>query len=131
LLGGVPGVAPGSVVIIGGGNVGLNAAVVAAGMQAHVAVLDTDLARLRELDAILQGRVTLLHSTRLALEELLPTADLVIGAVLHAGARTPQVLPHAALELMRPGSVIVDVAVDQGGCVESSRPTTHADPVFT
>jgi alanine dehydrogenase len=131
LLGGVAGVAPGSVVIIGGGNVGLNAAMVAAGIQAHVAILDTDLNRLRELEGILAGRVTLLHSTRLALEELLPSADLVVGAVLRPGARAPHLVTRASLELMRPGSVIVDVAVDQGGCIETSRPTTHSDPVFT
>lgn len=131
LLGGVAGVAPGSVVIIGGGNVGLNAAVVAAGIQAHVAILDTDLNRLRDLEGILAGRVTLLHSTRLAIEELLPTADLVVGAVLRPGARAPHLVTRASLDLMRPGSVIVDVAVDQGGCIESSRPTTHSDPVFT
>ena len=130
LLGGVAGVAPGSVVVIGGGIVGTNAAVVAAGMQAHVAVLDTDLGRLRELELMLAGRMTLLHSTRLAIEELLPTADLVVGAVLVPGARAPTLIPRASLRLMRPGSVIVDVAVDQGGCVETSRPTTHSDPVY-
>jgi alanine dehydrogenase len=131
LLGGVAGVAPGSVVIVGAGIVGTNAAVVAAGMQAHVAVLDTDLNRLRELELILAGRVTLLHSTRLAIEELLPTADLVVGAVLLPGARAPRLIARRSLRLMRPGSVIVDVAVDQGGCVETTRPTTHSDPVFT
>jgi alanine dehydrogenase len=131
LLGGVAGVAPGSVVVIGGGIVGTNAAVVAAGMQAHVAVLDTNLGRLRELEPTLAGRVTLLHSTRLAIEELLPTADLVIGAVLLPGAIAPRLVSRDALRLMRPGSVIVDVAVDQGGCIETTRPTTHSDPVFT
>jgi alanine dehydrogenase len=130
LLGGVAGVAPGSVVVIGAGAVGTNAAVIAAGMQAHVAVLDTDLGRLRELELALGGRVTLLHSTRLAIEELLPTADLVVGAVLLPGARAPMLVSREALALMRPGSVIVDVAVDQGGCVETSRPTTHSDPVY-
>ena len=115
LLGGVAGVAPGSVVILGGGIVGTNAAVVAAGMQAHVAVLDTDLERLRELELLLAGRVTLLHSTQLAIEELLPTADLVVGAVLLPGARAPRLVRREALGLMRPGSVVVDVAVDQGG----------------
>jgi alanine dehydrogenase len=130
LLGGVAGVAPGSVVIIGGGIVGTNAAMVAAGMQAHVAVLDTDLTRLRELELALAGRVTLLHSTRLAIEELLPTADLVVGAVLLPGARAPRLVTREALGLMRTGAVIVDVSVDQGGCVETSRPTTHSDPVF-
>ena len=103
LLGGVAGVAPGSVVVIGGGIVGTNAAVVAAGMQAHVAVLDTDLDRLRELEMLLAGRVTLLHSTQLAIEELLPTADLVVGAVLLPGARAPRLICREALGLMRPG----------------------------
>ena len=130
LLGGVAGVAPASVVIIGGGIVGINAAVVAAGMQAHVAVLDTNLTRLRELELVLAGRVTLLHSTRLAIEELLPTADLVVGAVLLPGARAPRLVTREALGLMRTGAVIVDVSVDQGGCVETARPTTHSDPVY-
>jgi alanine dehydrogenase len=130
LLGGVAGVAPGSVVVIGGGIVGTNAAMVAAGMQAHVTVLDTDLNRLRELEMILAGRVTLLHSTQLAIEELLPAADLVVGAVLLPGARAPRLVSREALGLMRRGAVIVDVAVDQGGCIETSRPTTHSDPVF-
>jgi alanine dehydrogenase len=130
LLGGVAGVAPGSVVVLGAGSVGTNAAVIAAGMQAHVAVLDTDLGRLRDLELALAGRVTLLHSTRLAIEELLPTADLVVGGVLLPGARAPKLISREALGLMRRGSVIVDVAVDQGGCVETSRPTTHSDPVY-
>ena len=130
LLGGVAGVSPGSVVVLGAGSVGTNAAVIAAGMQAHVAVLDTDLGRLRELEMALAGRVTLLHSTRLAIEELLPSADLVVGGVLLPGARAPKLVSREALGLMRPGSVIVDVAVDQGGCVETSRPTTHSDPVY-
>jgi alanine dehydrogenase len=130
LLGGVAGVAPGSVVVIGGGIVGTNAAIVAVGIQAHVAVLDTDLGRLRELELALAGRMTLLHSTRLAIEELLPTADLVVGAVLLPGARAPMLVSREALGLMRPGAVIVDVAVDQGGCIETSRPTTHSDPIY-
>jgi alanine dehydrogenase len=95
-----------------------------------VAVLDTDLDRLRELELVLAGRVTLLHSTRLGIQELLPTADLVIGAVLLPGARAPRLVSREALRLMRPGSVIVDVAVDQGGCVETTRPTTHSNPVY-
>lgn len=131
LLGGVAGVAPGSVVIVGAGVVGLNAAMVATGMQAHTTVLDLDLERLRSLEGVLGGRVTLLHATRLTLEELLPTADLVVGAVLRPGARAPHLITRASLSLMRPGSVVVDVAVDQGGCIETSRPTTHSDPVFT
>ena len=131
LLGGVAGVAPGSVLVIGAGIVGTNAAMVAIGMQAHVTILDTDLERLRELELVLGGRVTLLYSTQLAIEELLPTADLVVGAVLLPGARAPRLVSREALGLLRPGSVIVDVAVDQGGCFETTRPTTHSDPVYT
>jgi len=131
LLGGVAGVAPGNVLVIGAGIVGINAAMVAIGMQAHVSVLDTNLDRLRELELVLGGRVELLHSTQLAIEELLPRADLVVGAVLLPGARAPRVMSRAALGLMRPGSVVVDVAVDQGGCFETTRPTTHSDPVYT
>jgi alanine dehydrogenase len=131
LLGGVAGVAPGSVVVIGGGIVGINAAMVAAGMQAHVTVLDTNLSRLRELELVLAGRVTLLYSTRLAVAELVATADLVVGAVLIPGARAPRLVTRQMLKAMRTGSVIVDVAVDQGGCFETTRPTTHSDPVYT
>jgi alanine dehydrogenase len=131
LLGGVAGVAPGSVVVIGGGIVGINAALVAAGMQAHVAILDTNLSRLRELELALAGRVTLLYSTRLAIAELVTRADLVVGAVLIPGALAPRLITRDMLQTMRPGSVIVDVAVDQGGCVETTRPTTHSDPVYT
>jgi alanine dehydrogenase len=130
LLGGVAGVAPGSVVIIGGGIVGVNAALVATGMQAHVAVMDTDLGRLRELELVLAGRVTLLHSTHLAVAELVGEADLVVGAVLVPGALAPRLVTRDMLPGMRPGSVIVDVAVDQGGCVETAHPTTHSDPVY-
>jgi len=130
LLGGVAGVAPGNVLVIGAGIVGINAAMVAIGMQAHVSVLDTNLDRLRELELVLGGRVDLLYSTQLAIEELLPTADLVVGAVLLPGARAPRLVSRAALGLMRAGSVVVDVAVDQGGCFETTRPTTHSDPVY-
>ncbi len=130
LLGGVAGVAPGSVVVLGGGIVGINAAIVAAGMQAHVAVLDTNLTRLRELELVLAGRVTLLYSTQLAVAELVAAADLVVGAVLVPGARAPRLVSRDMVRAMRPGSVIVDVAVDQGGCVETARPTTHSDPVY-
>jgi alanine dehydrogenase len=130
LLGGVAGVAPGSVIVIGGGIVGINAALVAAGMQAHVAILDTNLNRLRELELVLAGRITLLHSTQLAVAELVASADLVVGAVLVPGALAPRLVTRQMLRSMRPGSVIVDVAVDQGGCVETARPTTHSDPVF-
>jgi alanine dehydrogenase len=131
LLGGVAGVAPGNVMVIGAGIVGINAAMVAIGMQAHVSVLDSDLDRLRELELVLGGRVELLHSTQLAIEELLPRADLVVGAVLLPGARAPRLVSRAAIGLMRPGSVVVDVAVDQGGCFETTRPTIHSDPVYT
>ena len=130
LLGGVAGVAPGNVLVIGAGIVGVNAAMVAIGMQAHVSVLDTNLDRLRELELVLGGRVELLHSTQLAIEELLPTADLVVGAVLLPGARAPRLVSREALGLMRAGSVVVDVAVDQGGCFATTRPTTHSDPVY-
>jgi alanine dehydrogenase len=131
LLGGVAGVSPGSVVVLGGGIVGINAAIVAAGMQAHVAILDTNLSRLRELELVLAGRVTLLYSTRLLVAELVAQADLVVGAVLIPGALAPRLVTRPMLRTMRPGSVIVDVAVDQGGCVETTRPTTHSDPVYT
>lgn len=130
LLGGVAGVAPGSVVILGGGTVGINAAMVAAGMQAHVAVVDTNLNRLRDLELVLAGRVTLLYSTRLAVADLVAGADLVIGAVLLPGGRAPTLVDRATLRRMKPGSVVVDVAVDQGGCVETARPTTHSDPIY-
>jgi len=130
LLGGVAGVAPGSVVVIGAGIVGTNAAMVAIGMQAHVTLLDTDLDRLRDLEMTLAGRVTLLHSTQLAIAELLPTADLVVGAVLLPGRRAPLLVTREMLGLMRRGSVVADVAVDQGGCFATSRPTTHSDPIY-
>ena len=130
LLGGVAGVAPGSVVVIGGGIVGIHAAQVAIGMQAHVAILDIDLDRLRELELVLGGRVTLLHSTQLAIDEVVQRADLVVGAVLVPGARAPRLVSRELVSQMKPGSVIVDVAVDQGGCVETARPTTHSDPTY-
>jgi alanine dehydrogenase len=130
LLGGVAGVAPGSVVILGGGTVGINAAMVAAGMQAHVAVVDTNLNRLRDLELVLAGRVTLLYSTHLAVADLVANADLVIGAVLVPGGRAPTLVDRSTLRRMRPGSVVVDVAVDQGGCIETARPTTHSDPIY-
>lgn len=131
LLGGVAGVAPAEVVVIGGGQVGINAAMIALGMQAHVTILDVDLNRLRELELVLGGRVDLIYSTRLAIAELIETAHMVVGAVLIPGARAPRLITKGQLSNMRPGSVIVDVAVDQGGCIETTRPTTHSDPVFT
>ena len=130
LLGGVAGVAPGRVVVLGGGIVGLNAALVAAGMQAHVTILDANLDRLRELELALAGRVELIYSTPLALAELLPTADLLVGAVLVPGARAPRLITREMIDQMRPGAVLVDVAVDQGGCAETTRPTSHSDPTY-
>ena len=130
LLGGVPGVAPATVVIIGGGVVGLNAALIAIGMQANVVVLDRSIERMRELDAIFAGRAATIYASSLAIEELLPAADLVVGAVLVHGARAPSVIRREQLALLKERAVLVDVAIDQGGCFETSRPTTHSDPTF-
>jgi alanine dehydrogenase len=131
LLGGVPGVKPAKVLVIGGGVVGINAARMAAGLGADVTVMDTNLHRLRYLDEVLPRNCHTVYSTPLAIRDLLPTADLLIGAVLIPGAAAPRLVRREDLKRMNPGSVIVDVAVDQGGCVETCRPTTHADPVFT
>ena len=130
LLGGAPGVQPGRVVVIGAGNVGWNAAWIAAGMEAEVNLLDRDLDRLRFVDQIHKGRITTLASNRGTVERCVAEADLVIGAVLVAGGRAPMVVTEDMVRSMRPGSVIVDVAIDQGGCVETSRETTHHDPTF-
>ncbi len=130
LLSGVPGVPPARVVVLGGGVVGMNAAVIALGMRADVWVLDKSIERMRELEVTLDGRATLAMSNRLQIEELLPDADMVIGAVLVPGALAPRLVTREMLGLMRPGAVVVDVAIDQGGCFETSRPTTHDDPVF-
>ena len=130
LLGGVPGVAPAKVVVIGGGIVGYNAALVAVGMKADVWVLDRSVERMRELESMLAGRITLAMSTKLELEQAIADADLVVGAVLIPGARAPKLITREMLGLMKQGSVIVDVAIDQGGCAETSRPTTHSDPVY-
>ncbi len=130
LLGGVPGVPPAKVVVLGGGVVGLNAAHIALGMQADVWVLDKSVDRRRELAIALDGRVTLAMSNRLQIEEVLPDVDLVIGAVLIPGAVAPKLVRRDMLGLMRPGSVLVDVAIDQGGCFETSHATTHDDPIF-
>ena len=130
LLGGVPGVAAANVMVIGGGVVGMNAAFIAIGMEADVFVFDRSLDRLRELDVTFGGRCSTVYSTTLAVEEMLPRADLVIGAVLVHGARAPYVVRREQLGLMKPGAVLVDVAIDQGGCFETSRPTTHRDPTF-
>jgi alanine dehydrogenase len=130
LLGGVPGVPPAKVVVLGGGVVGLNAAIIALGMQADVWVLDKSVDRMRELEIALDGRVTLAMSNRLQIEEVLPYADMVIGAVLVPGALAPKLVTREMLALMRPGAVLVDVAIDQGGCFATSRATTHDDPIF-
>ncbi|MCW2973131.1 MAG: alanine dehydrogenase [Thermoleophilia bacterium] len=130
LLGGVPGVKPAKVVVIGGGNVGYNAAKIALGMGANVNILDRSIDRLRELEEILDGRVNLIASTTLSVAEQVADADLVIGAVLLPGALAPRVVSREMLKTMQPQSVVVDVAIDQGGCFETSRPTTHTDPVY-
>ncbi len=130
LLGGVPGVAPAKVLIIGGGIVGINAAFIAIGMEAEVYVFDTSIDRLRELDVAFGGRASTLFASRLEIELRLAEADLVIGAVLVRGARAPHVVTREQLGLMKPQAVLVDVAIDQGGCFETSRPTTHADPTY-
>ena len=128
--GSVPGVLPASVVVIGGGVVGLNAARMAMGLGADVTVLDTSLPRLREIDAAFDGRIRTLYSMGEALETAVIGADVVIGAVLVAGARAPKLVSRAMLTEMKTGSVVVDVAIDQGGCFETSRLTTHENPTF-
>ncbi len=130
LLGGVPGVPPAHITILGGGIVGANAAKIAAGFQADVAILDVNLDRLRYLDDIMPANVNCLYSDRHMILEQLERADLVIGSVLIPGAKAPQLVRAGDLRRMKPGSVIIDVAVDQGGCIETSRPTTHREPTF-
>ncbi|MDO5631816.1 MAG: alanine dehydrogenase [Paracoccus sp. (in: a-proteobacteria)] len=130
LLGGVPGVRPARVVIIGGGVVGTAAARVAVGMGANVTVLDRSVPRLSYLDDVFMGKLTTQYSSVAAVADLLPTADMVIGAVLIPGAAAPKLISRAQLGLMQPGAVLVDVAIDQGGCFETSRPTTHQDPIY-
>lgn len=130
LLGGVPGVEPGKVVVIGGGVVGTQAAKMAAGLGANVYILDISLNRLRELDDILPANVTTLHSNEYNIRNLIKTSDLIIGAVLIPGAKAPNLITKDMLKEMQPGTVLVDVAVDQGGCIETSRPTTHENPTF-
>ncbi len=130
LLGGVPGVAAATVLVIGGGVVGMNAAFIAIGMEADVFVFDRSIDRLRELEVAFGGRASTVYSSTLAIEEMLPAADLVIGAVLVAGGRAPHVVTRAQLGLMKPHAVLVDVSIDQGGCFETSRPTTHSNPTY-
>jgi alanine dehydrogenase len=131
LLGGVAGVAPGTVVVVGGGIVGYNAAVIALGLGAHVTILERSVDRMRHLEEVLSGRVTLLYSSSLQIEESVAQADLVIGAVLIPGALAPKLVTREMIRSMKPGSVVVDVAIDQGGCFETSHATTHSDPVYT
>ncbi len=130
LLGGVPGVAAANVMIIGGGVVGMNAAFIALGMEATVYVYDRNIDRLRELDVAMGGRADTIFASTLSIEERLPDMDLVIGAVLVHGARAPRVVTRAQLSLMKRHAVLVDVSIDQGGCFETSRPTTHSDPTY-
>jgi alanine dehydrogenase len=130
LLGGVPGVSPGHVVVIGGGIVGYNAAIIAIGLGAQVTILERSIDRMRHLDEILSGRVTLLMSSSLEIQASVAEADLVIGAVLIPGAVAPKLVTRAMIAGMKEGSVVVDVAIDQGGCLETARPTTHSDPVY-
>ena len=130
LLGGVPGVGPANVMVIGGGAVGMNAAFIAIGMEADVFVYDVSIDKLRELDIAFGGRASTVFSSTLSIEERLPDMDLVIGGVLVHGAKAPHVIKRSQLGLMKPQAVLVDVAIDQGGCFETSRPTTHSDPTF-
>jgi alanine dehydrogenase len=130
LLGGVPGVAPGRVLVIGGGVAGTHAADMAVGLGAEVTVLDRSVPRLRQLNDIFGGRVRTQYSTKQAIDQLVPEADLVVGAVLIAGAAAPKLVTAEHVRTMRPGSVLVDISIDQGGCFETSRPTTHAEPTY-
>jgi alanine dehydrogenase len=130
LMGGVPGVAPAEVVVIGGGTAGYNAARVAAGMGSHVTVFDVNINKLREVDAEFGGRIETRYSSLLELEDAVKNADLVIGAVLVPGAKAPKLVTNSTVAHMKAGAVLVDIAIDQGGCFEDSRPTTHDDPTF-
>jgi alanine dehydrogenase len=131
LLGGVPGVAPGRVVVIGGGMVGYNAAVIAIGLGANVTILERSLDRMRHLEEVLSGRVSLVMSSSLQIEESVKEADVVIGAVLIPGAVAPKLITREMVAGMKEGAVLADVAIDQGGCAETSHPTTHSEPVYT
>jgi alanine dehydrogenase len=131
LLGGVPGVAPGRVVVIGGGVAGLNAAVIALGMGADITVFDRSINRLQYIDTVYGGRIKTLVASKHAIEREVKQADLVIGAVLVHGAKAPKLVSNSLVSQMKSGSVLVDIAIDQGGCFEDSKPTTHAEPTFT
>jgi alanine dehydrogenase len=131
LMGGVPGVRPANVVVIGGGVSGMNATTIALGMQADVTLLDKSINKLRQLDAIYQGKLTTVASNAFEIEKAVLDADLVIGAVLVPGAKAPMLVSNDLVSRMKPGSVLVDISIDQGGCFEDSHPTTHADPVYT
>jgi alanine dehydrogenase len=131
LLGGVPGVAPGRVVVIGGGMVGYNAAVIAIGLGANVTILERSIDRMRHLEEVLSGRVSLVMSSSLQIEESVKEADVVIGAVLIPGALAPRLITREMVARMKEGAVLADVAIDQGGCAETSRPTTHSEPVYS
>jgi alanine dehydrogenase len=126
----VPGVRPANVVVIGGGVSGQNATTIALGMQADVTLLDKSINKLRQLDAIYQGKLTTVASNSFEIEKAVLEADLVIGAVLVPGAKAPKLVTNEMVARMKPGSVLVDISIDQGGCFEDSRPTTHADPVY-
>ena len=130
LLGGVPGVRPSDVVVIGAGTVGTNAAQIALGMAAHVTLIDRDLNRLRFLDQVLHGNLTTLSSNPRNIADAVSTADVVIGSVLIAGSKAPKLVTREMVASMKPGSVVIDVAVDQGGCIETSRPTSHSNPTY-
>jgi alanine dehydrogenase len=130
LLGGVPGVAPGKVVVIGGGVAGLNAAVIAIGMGADVTIIDRSVSRLQYIDTVYSGRIKTLTSSKHAIEREVKAADLVIGAVLVHGAKAPKLVSNSLVKQMKFGSVLVDIAIDQGGCFEDSRATTHAEPTY-
>jgi len=130
LLGGVPGVLPGNVLVLGGGTAGVNAGRIAMGLGADVTILEVDIEKMRFLDITLHSAAHTLYSNEANLLERLPSVDLLIGAVLEHGAKAPKLIRRDMLDVMKPGSVFVDIAIDQGGCAESSRPTTHDDPVY-
>ena len=130
LMGGIPGVPPANTLVLGGGIVGVNAAKIAAGMGSNTTIMDINMPRLRYLDDIMPKNITTLFSSEANIQAMLPTVDLIIGAVLKPGAKAPHLITREMLSHMRPGTVLVDVAIDQGGCFETSKPTTHQDPVY-